>query len=127
MYINKETGVGKEEKENVEFAHKKVSWTNTMVLPDKCINMYVCLKQYVPNSLLKRYIYKWMSRCGRRLGWVRTLRTQTLLVVSSFSKELELFKIFRITRSYAALWAADLDWIVGPGYSLGRVHSGEKP
>ena len=31
------------------------------------------------------------------------------------------------TRSYAALRAADLDWIVGPGYSLGRVHSGEKP
>ena len=29
------------------------------------------------------------------------------------------------TRSYAALRAADLDWIVGPGYSLGRVHSGE--
>ena len=24
-----------------------------------------------------------------------------------------------ITRSYAALRAADLDWIVGPGYSLG--------
>ena len=23
---------------------------------------------------------------------------------------------------YAALRAADLDWIVGPGYSLGRVH-----
>ena len=31
------------------------------------------------------------------------------------------------TRSYAALRAADLDWIVGPGYSLGRGHSGEKP
>ena len=31
------------------------------------------------------------------------------------------------TRSYAALRAADLDWIVRPGYSLGRVHSGEKP
>ena len=31
------------------------------------------------------------------------------------------------TRSYAALRAADLDWIVGPRYSLGRVHSGEKP
>ena len=31
------------------------------------------------------------------------------------------------TRSYAALRAADLDWIVGPGYSLGRVHSGKKP
>ena len=35
--------------------------------------------------------------------------------------------IIIITRSYAALRAADLDWIVGPGYSLGRVHSGEKP
>ena len=28
--------------------------------------------------------------------------------------------IIIITRSYAALWAADLDWIVRPGYSLGR-------
>ena len=35
--------------------------------------------------------------------------------------------LFWGTRSYAALRAADLDWIVGPGYSLGRVHSGEKP
>ena len=35
--------------------------------------------------------------------------------------------VFVVTRSYAALRAADLDWIVGPGYSLGRVHSGEKP
>ena len=35
--------------------------------------------------------------------------------------------LFTFTRSYAALRAADLDWIVGPGYSLGRVHSGEKP
>ena len=34
---------------------------------------------------------------------------------------------FKSTRSFAALRAADLDWIVGPGYSLGRVHSGEKP
>ena len=98
MYINKETGVGKEEKQNVEFAHKKVSWTITMVLLDKCINvyMYVCLKQYILNSLLKRYIYKLVPRCGQRLGWVRTLRTQTLLVVSSLSYELELFKNFRI-------------------------------
>ena len=30
-----------------------------------------------------------------------------------------LYNSFRITRSYAALQAADLDWIVGPGYSLG--------
>ena len=32
--------------------------------------------------------------------------------------------LLSITRSYAALRAADLDWIVRPGYSLGRVHSG---
>ena len=31
--------------------------------------------------------------------------------------------VFLNTRSYAALRAADLDWIVGPGYSSGRVHS----
>ena len=29
-------------------------------------------------------------------------------------------KSFVITRSYAALRAADLDWNVGPGYMLGR-------
>ena len=27
---------------------------------------------------------------------------------------------FFSTRSCAALWAADLDWIIGPGYSSGR-------
>ena len=36
------------------------------------------------------------------------------------------FCLFSHTRSYAALRAADLDWIVGPGSSLERVHSGEK-
>ena len=30
------------------------------------------------------------------------------------------FPSFMTTRSYAALRAADLDWIVWPGYSLGR-------
>ena len=30
---------------------------------------------------------------------------------------------FLYTRSYAALRAADLDWIVRPGCSLGWVHS----
>ena len=37
---------------------------------------------------------------------------------------------FVYTRSYAALRAADLDWIVGPGYSSGRYILGkshEKP
>ena len=35
--------------------------------------------------------------------------------------------LFTFTRSYAALRAADLDWIVGPGYSSGREHYLEKP
>ena len=30
------------------------------------------------------------------------------------------FPFVKHTRSYAALPAADLDWIAGPGYSLGR-------
>ena len=29
-------------------------------------------------------------------------------------------KVFKYTRSYAALRAADLDWIVRPGYSWGK-------
>ena len=33
--------------------------------------------------------------------------------------DLDLDSVFWNTRSYAALRAADLDWIVGPGYSLG--------
>ena len=38
------------------------------------------------------------------------------LVLRSFGNEL---CNFRVTRSYAALWAADLDWNVGLGYSSG--------
>ena len=34
--------------------------------------------------------------------------------------------IFYLTRSYAALRAADLDWIVGPGYSLGWGRNKQK-
>ena len=33
--------------------------------------------------------------------------------------------IFINTRSYAALRAADLDWIIGPGYSSGGYILGE--
>ena len=48
-------------------------------------------------------------------------------VIINFCFLVMLWFICLFTRSYAALRAADLDWIVGPGYSLGRVHSGEKP
>ena len=37
----------------------------------------------------------------------------------SISQKSCLFNILIVTRSYAALQAADLDWIVGPGYDLG--------
>ena len=33
---------------------------------------------------------------------------------------MQIKRVFMNTRSYAALRAADLDWIVGPGYSSGR-------
>ena len=33
--------------------------------------------------------------------------------------EMVVMIVIMVTRSYAALRAADLDWIVGPGYSLG--------
>ena len=39
--------------------------------------------------------------------------------IKLITNQLFLLKIFILTRSYAALRAADLDWIVGPGYSLG--------
>ena len=42
-------------------------------------------------------------------GWNEKKR-QTLLMITI---------IIILTRSYAALWAADLEGIVGPGYSLG--------
>ena len=35
------------------------------------------------------------------------------------------FGVFSDTRSYAALRAADLDWIIGPGYSSGGYILGE--
>ena len=43
---------------------------------------------------------------------------------------LVLNEFFLLTRSYAALRAADLEWIVGPGYSLGGYileKNNEKP
>ena len=52
---------------------------------------------------------------------------QTLCKPGMIIAALHWLQFFSSTRSYAALRAADLDWIVGPGYSLGRVHSGEKP
>ena len=38
---------------------------------------------------------------------------------------IDVFKILLPTRSYAALRAADLDWIIGPGYSSGGYILGE--
>ena len=49
-------------------------------------------------------------------GW-NEMKRQTLLMITI---------IIILTRSYAALWAADLDWIVGPGYSLGRHTQGNQ-
>ena len=50
-----------------------------------------------------------------------------IILINIILVNIILSNIIIITRSYTALRAADLDWIVRPGYSLGRVHSGEKP
>ena len=57
---------------------------------------------------------------------VQSSKTSQLLSMHRYFLFSVMFSSFPLTRSYAALWAVDLDWIVGPGYSLGRVHSGEK-
>ena len=41
---------------------------------------------------------------------------EDLNILISYSPRVSFYE----TRSYAALQAADLDWIVGPGYSSGR-------
>ena len=50
-----------------------------------------------------------------------------IIFISNIQRTEKYGAVIYNTRSYAALRAADLDWIVGPGYSFGRVHSGEKP
>ena len=41
------------------------------------------------------------------------------VLIARFRDKNGVFILFIYTRSYAALRAADLDWIVGPGYSPG--------
>ena len=50
-----------------------------------------------------------------------SVRTENLLLYLCISLCLIVF----CTRSYAALRAADLDWIIGPGYSSGGYILGE--
>ena len=44
------------------------------------------------------------------LSVLMTMMTKTTMMIITMTS-------ITITRSYAALWAADLDWIVRPGYS----------
>ena len=82
-----------------------------------------CLRN-VSLSLVQRNL---ISRTVER-KWTRLLRLSK--DVLDCQLEDGIYKLFRhnfnSTRSYAALRVADLEWIVGPGYSLGQVHSGEK-
>ena len=55
------------------------------------------------------------------------LQKNSLFIILIIPDNLKNYNILYNTRSCAALRAADLDWIVGPGYSSGRVHSWEKP
>ena len=63
-----------------------------------------------------------LKRTGIHNEWVvrqmYNICTEQLSHISE-SRSLWFMISFSITRSCAALRAADLDWIVGPGYSLG--------
>ena len=48
-----------------------------------------------------------------------TTKAVTLLNAWFFRDAFIYEKIIKTTRSHAALWAADLGWIIEPGYSLG--------
>ena len=57
------------------------------------------------------------------LSVLMTMMTKTTMMIITMTS-------ITITRSYAALWAADLDWIVPPGYSSGGYNlkrNHEKP
>ena len=56
-----------------------------------------------------------MKKAKNRVFW-----TKDPIIWSERKIHLRKIKSFLITRSCAALRAADLDWIVGPEYSLGR-------
>ena len=79
------------------------------------------------SPLPSRVLVKWVQVQVQRLSEKLTDQAFSVQVVwcVSFLFLSWLFCLFPRTRSYAALRAADLDRIVGPGYSLGRVHSGE--
>ena len=59
------------------------------------------------------------------LNWLHTVTTY--IQVNPLWKQVGGSKYvrFSLTRSYAALRAADLDWIIGPGYSSGGYILGE--
>ena len=60
--------------------------------------------------------FPYFATCWLTIGKLRHMKRMHHLV--GWRGESDLYSFFR-TRSYAALRAADLDWIVGPGYSLG--------
>ena len=81
----------------------------------------------IPMPIMK-FTKKWLQNLGQLIFFsIKFELALSNAVGHPGSSNIEYYLLFNITRSYAALRAADLDWIVGPGYSLGWVHSGEKP
>ena len=61
----------------------------------------------------------WHFSCGSSLHFCFVFSSHTGRSTCVRSCDVDCSGILLITRSYAALRAADLDWIVGQGYSLG--------
>ena len=91
----------------------------------------------IPKNICQRrgeYLWEDKKIFVSELGWWANSRIRKgasptpcwLQTISEIFRKTKFFIIiFCITRSYAALRAADLDWIIGPGYSSGGYILGE--
>ena len=81
-------------------------------------------------SIWFNIICSWVPRCFQMwtFSFYSILRVSSLKVLNPLilaNSEIEAhIRLFTQTRSYATLWAAGLDWIVGPGYIWGRYIPG---
>ena len=78
----------------------------------------LCIKKKLNRMILFLWFFNfpYFATCWLTIGKLRHMKRMHHLV--GWRGESDLYSFFR-TRSYAALRATDLDWIVGPGYSLG--------
>ena len=97
-----------------EWMEQKHVQSTQIIHIDVTIFIIVFISSIIVITILLDHIRRWLSGLVIMMeGW----DIQLILQVRFFS----------FTRSYAALRAADLDWIISARMKFGRVHFGEKP